>query len=91
MKIKKTIIGIIVITTLFFGVTGLVKAAEDLLVPEGKFNSLIGGELFTLLLEIKSIELRGDILSDKAFVNLKDFGIELKDQPRGRENPFLSI
>lgn len=78
--------------TISFGVVGLVKAAEEaLLVSEGKFNSLIGGELFTLLLEIKALELRGDILSDKAFLNLKDFGIELTPQPVGRENPFLGI
>lgn len=77
--------------TVVFGTFSLVRASEGLLVKEGKSMSLMGGDLFTLLLQIKSIKLNGDIFSDKAFINLKDFGAELKSQPAGRDNPFLNI
>lgn len=87
---KKFFIGLILVSGILVA-SGFVFAEEALLVAEGKFNSKMGSELFTLLLEIKSIELRGDILSDPAFSKLKDFGVELQDQPTGRPNPFLGL
>ncbi|MDD2935516.1 MAG: hypothetical protein PHX25_03530 [Candidatus Pacebacteria bacterium] len=88
---KKFITKTIIILGLILTISGFVWAEEALIVAEGKLNSKIGSELFTLLLEIKSIELRGDVFSDPAFSKLKDFGVELQDQPTGRDNPFLKI
>ena len=88
---KNKIIGIIILISVVFGTFSLVNASDRLLVSEGESVSLMGGDLFTLLLQIKSIKLNGDIFSDRAFINLKDFGTELKSQPVGRDNPFLNI
>lgn len=87
----KKIIGILTLVVVLFGTFGFVSgASESLLVSSGGVSQ-VGGDLLVLLLEIKSIELNGDIFSDEAFSNLKDFGVEIAPQPAGRENPFATI
>ena len=90
MIIKKTFFIFTFLFLALFGTFTLVSAASSLLVSNG--GSLkIGNDLLVLLLEIKSIELHGDIFEDKAFTNLKDFGVEIAPQPVGRDNPFSAI
>lgn len=49
------------------------------------------GDLLTLLLEMRSVNLSGNIFSDPVFQSLEDFGQELVSEPVGRENPFAPI
>ena len=88
----KKIIGIFTLAVVLFGTFGFVNGAtESVLVSSGRGTSQVGADLLVLLLEVKSIELSGDIFNDKAFSNLKDFGIEIAPQPAGRDNPFSAI
>lgn len=43
------------------------------------------------LLALRSITLSGTIFTDPAFVNLKDTGTQIIDEPVGRPNPFLPL
>ncbi len=88
----KKIIGILTLVVVLLGTFSFVSEAQEvLLVSSGGGTSQIGADLLVLLLEVKSIDLPGDIFSSKAFTNLKDFGIEIAPQPTGRDNPFASI
>lgn len=89
---KKNLIKIIIVSVLFLSPLFLTKGAEDTLVPTGiSDNSLVGADLLTLLLEVKSIELNGDIFNNEVFVSLKDFSKEIQPQSVGRQNPFSAI
>lgn len=48
-------------------------------------------EIVSLLLKLRSIELKGDLFERDDFDSLVDFGVELQDEPVGRDNPFAPI
>ncbi len=50
-----------------------------------------GGDLLSLLLELRSLTLTGNILSDPTFATLQDFTISIPPEPVGRRNPFAPI
>lgn len=67
---------------------------ESLLVSEqvgAGAESAVVQELLALLLELRSVELKGDIFDDPLFKSLEDFGQELVPEPVGRTNPFAPI
>ncbi len=43
------------------------------------------------LLQLRAITLSGTILSDPAFLSLRDIGTQIVPEPVGRANPFVSI
>ena len=94
MKNKKTTPGLIIILTLTFlsmGIFATRASTEPLLVAESN-NTILGEEsLVTMVLQVKNLELDGSIFEDKAFIGLKDFGIEIVKQPVGRINPFRVV
>lgn len=49
------------------------------------------GDLLSLLLQLKSITLSSDLLTDPTFVTLQDFTVKLVPEPVGRRNPFAAI
>ena len=49
------------------------------------------GDLLSLLLQLKSITLSDELLTDATFVTLQDFTVELAPEPIGRRNPFAPI
>lgn len=53
-------------------------------------QEIIGNDLLSLILELKKIKLNTELFKSPTFSSLKDFGITLKDQPVGRQNPFSS-
>lgn len=89
---KKNLIKIIVVLILFLSPLFMTIGANDVLVPTGiSNNGLVGADLLTLLLEVKSIELDSDVFNNEVFVNLKDFSKEIQPQSVGRKNPFSVI
>jgi len=87
---KKTILFFIFLSFLLGGFIFVNAESEKLLISE-KNSSQIGGDLLILLLKVKSIELNSDLFSEKSFISLKDFSVQIADQPVGRENPFTKI
>lgn len=43
------------------------------------------------LLTLNSISLSGTLLKDSAFAGLRDFGVEIVQEPSGRPNPFAPL
>ena len=86
------ILGILIIATVAYTLV-VGKTDKNLLVSESfiNTNSSLQDDLIALLLEIRSIKLDGDILSDKVFRSLEDFGQEITPEPIGRENPFAPV
>ncbi len=58
------------------------------------FDSTSSGdnqEFLRVLKNLENVSLDGEFLTSAAFMNLRDFSVELQDQPRGRSNPFRPI
>ncbi|MCH7529730.1 hypothetical protein IIB50_01280 [Patescibacteria group bacterium] len=70
------------------------RSTTSLLVSE-QINtggeSSVERELLVLLLELRSVELTGNIFDSLSFKSLTDFGQELIPEPVGRPNPFAPI
>jgi hypothetical protein len=54
-------------------------------------ETVAGRDFLNLLVSLRSLRLDDSVFSDTSFTSLKDFSVELKPQPRGRNNPFLPI
>lgn len=95
-KFKKILIIVIIVVVAFVVYTYFFKGDSDitLLAPEriGEVQkSVVERELLSLLLELRSVKLTGEIFEDPAFQRLNDFGQVLEPQPIGRKNPFAPI
>ncbi len=51
----------------------------------------VGTETLEVLLRLQSLSFDDSIFRDKAFIELIDYSIELKEKPTGRNNPFAPI
>ncbi|MFH0845997.1 MAG: hypothetical protein V1851_01180 [Patescibacteria group bacterium] len=97
VKNKKTnifsLLGIMAV--LFFAYLFMASAATggSQLVSLGAKNTSgdVGRETLETLLKLKSLRLDGTIFEDQVFLSLKDFSVELKEQPKGRNNPFAVL
>lgn len=47
--------------------------------------------LVSTLLALRAVKLDGTILSDPAFINLKDFSTQIVPEPIGRDDPFAPL
>lgn len=54
-------------------------------------NQIENQAFLTALKNLERVSLDGTILSSALFTGLVDFSVELKDQPKGRLNPFKPI
>jgi len=66
--------------------------SADLVTVES--NPLLGGDnavFLRQLQEIRRIEMDTSIFSDSRFLSLRNFRLELVDEPTGRDNPFQPI
>lgn len=92
--LKKILLGIGIVAVLFvlyrvfFG--GPEEAPLSSETPSG-LPAEQGGDLLSLLLELKSITLGDAIFADAAFQTLQDFTVKLAPEPIGRRNPFAPI
>ncbi len=90
---KKTLL-VIVIVVIGFVIYSLFFAGgteEELLVAESGANDLIGAELLTILLDLKTITLDDSLFKRDAFLSLVDFSRPITPEPIGRPNPFVPI
>jgi len=93
MKIPALIVlGIVVAAAAWWGLKGG-EPSEPLLTTESAVDeSGIGDkDLVETLLTLRAVSLSGTILSDPAFLSLKDFGTEIVAEPVGRPNPFAPL
>jgi hypothetical protein len=95
-KFKKILIIVIIVGVAFVLYTYFFKgdSSSTLLSPEriGEAQeSAVERELLSLLIELRSVQLSGEIFEDPAFQSLNDFGQVLEPQPIGRRNPFAPI
>lgn len=93
MKIPALIVlGIVVAAAAWWGLKGG-DPSEPLLTTESAADeSGIGDTDFVeTLLTLRAVSLNGAILSDPAFLSLRDFGTEIVAEPVGRPNPFAPL
>ncbi|MBI4128945.1 MAG: hypothetical protein HY460_02730 [Parcubacteria group bacterium] len=65
---------------------------EDTLIAQGAApKSELERGLVDTLLQLRSVSLGGAIFTDPAFVNLRDFGSQILQEPVGRPNPFAPL
>jgi len=69
------------------------KPKEGLLTSESVSGaqSAAERELLDTLLELRSIQLSGQIFGDPAFGRLQDFSTQIVSEPIGRKNPFAPL
>jgi hypothetical protein len=51
----------------------------------------LGARILRALASLESLKLDTSIFKDKAYTSLNDFSKDIKDEPIGRDNPFLPI
>ncbi|MBI2120068.1 MAG: hypothetical protein HYT94_00410 [Parcubacteria group bacterium] len=99
---NKTIFAAIAVLGIFFSghlFQNETQAQEDILVsPEavpseeaGGAQTEAGGEMLTLLSDMRTIQLDDSLFVSPMFQELQDFSIELYPEPKGRPNPFAPL
>lgn len=93
--IKRIIIGVIIVVILLLGFYffGSTSKEGDSQLSSNKLDDtgVMGKNIITLLLELRSLKLNETMFSSNVFKSFNDFGIEIEPQPVGRNNPFLPI
>lgn len=95
--LKNLLIALGLAIILFVGYVVFVRDRGDddfLLRSEGVTSEkaeLETQELLTMLNELKSFDVEGDIFAEPLFLSLKDFRHALGEQPTGRSNPFAPV
>ncbi|MEK7579417.1 MAG: hypothetical protein AAB460_02730 [Patescibacteria group bacterium] len=92
--IKKGIIVLVILILLFVAYKFFVQKDEAPALSTETSENLpaeAGGDLLSLLLELRSLTLGGKVLSDPAFATLEDFTVSIPPEPIGRRNPFAPI
>lgn len=51
----------------------------------------LSSELLRALSSLESLTLNTDLFKDSAFTNLVDYSKDIKDEPVGRDNPFMPV
>jgi hypothetical protein len=94
MKSLQKNMGIILAITIFLLVMFLYRTflKPD---PTAQFTNTsardAGADLVLTLQGLKAITFDQALLSSQAYLSLKDFSVEVRDQPAGRSNPFNTI
>jgi hypothetical protein len=52
---------------------------------------VVGQDLIDLLVELQAVQFQTAVFSSPLFQNLNDFSIQLRDEPRGRSDPFAPL
>lgn len=97
-NIKKFVVLIVLLVSGFFAYNYFFvdnKSKEMLsgaIIPAGtNAQQKVGNEILSLLLNLRALRLDPHIFSEKTFTGLKDFSVQLQDEPKGRTNPFNPI
>ena len=98
IKKYKNIVLIIVIAVIIFTLYSIFfedRVSDSLLSGSSgdtdAQSAAVGKEFLSVLLELRSLELKTDIFSDRTFLILRDFSQTVEPQPTGRPNPFANI
>ena len=52
---------------------------------------VVGQDLIDISNELEKVSLDANLFANKAFINLIDFSIVLRDEPVGKSNPFKAV
>lgn len=93
---KKIIIAVVLVALVAFAIYFFAFRSSDTEITFDEFGNpvqaqVVGQDLLDLLSELQSVSLNAAIFNSQLFRNLNDFGIELRDEPRGRTDPFEPI
>lgn len=88
------VIAIVVLAFIFYSVflkpdAGNNMAVVSLAGSSGSFT--VGRDIITLLADLKSINLSGELFNGNVFRSLEDFSVPIVPEPQGRINPFAPI
>src|SRR3989344_2377247 len=100
--IGKIVAGLVIIFLAFAGYEFFIKSdsanAPNTTIRGGIVTEDFAGagtaenqEFLRVLKNLESVSLDGSFLSSEAFTSLIDFSVALRDQPKGRVNPFKPI
>lgn len=93
-KIAVVAVAVVIAGLAWYG-SGLGSGATDgaVLTSDNPTGAQAAQERAVLdaLLQLRTIELRGDVFSDPAFLSLRDFRSEIVPEPVGRRNPFAPL
>ncbi|MDO8493459.1 MAG: hypothetical protein Q7S19_02860 [bacterium] len=87
VTVSAMLIGIFI----YFGGAGSSVDSDLSVVPTAPGTQNLSRELLSSLASLKDLKLNTDFFKDKAFASLIDYSEDLKEDPLGRENPFLPI
>lgn len=95
-KLKKIIIGIVVIIIIFVVYTIFFKAdpeSNSLLTSTQKTDgsSILGQEILKAINQIKSLDLETSVFDDPVLNSLRDQSEEIIPERTGRPNPFAPL
>jgi hypothetical protein len=92
---RKSLLSIVcLVFVCFFAYQYWVKAEttdSQLVSTNNTSSGGVGDETLQILSELRTLILDEDIFTDEAFKNLKDFSMEIQEQPIGRNNPFSLV
>ena len=98
MQGKQTLIIIILVIIIFGGYFLFFRSDSssdtsgsllEVISPTGA--SVVENDILEMLRQLQTIELDGTIFASPAFTTLRDFSVELTDEPIGRSNPFVPV
>jgi len=94
----KIVAGLILVFLIIVGIKFLSDDTSSNVASSGIVSEDFGssdlsenGEFLRVLKNLESVSLDSSILSSEAFASFVDFSIELKEEPKGRQNPFRPI
>ncbi len=98
---SKNIQAIVIIITLVLFVGGAylyfsgsgAPITSDLtaVAPDASGQQVLSKQLLSALSSLSSLKLNTDFFKDKAFNSLVDYSEAIKEDPLGRDNPFLPV
>ena len=95
-KLKKIIIGVVVVGIIFVVYTIFFKAdpeAESFIAvnQKGDGSQILGQEIIKAINQIKSLDLETSVFDDPVLKNLRDQSEEIIPEQPGRNNPFAPL
>ena len=93
-KQKKVLVGIVIIVGIFFGYrmffVGNDSDASVVITGSGE-QSQAERDILRLLADLRSVNLKYDLLETTVFLSLEDHSVFIEEGPTGRRNPFAPI
>jgi len=88
---KILFIALVLVILLFIGYGMSDQSQSTSFTRSTARTSPVEQEILQLLYDVQKIDLDSSIFQDPAFAVLRDFGREIIQEPKGRDNPFSDI